>query len=132
MVTHFIEPGVGHAVGPQMKQQAADWFAAYDPAARVLRADGTPSPAWFNPGTKVQSFGLKCNRALDFARQNAPEIHQRYGTTAAYLDVHSCVPPWHQLDHEASQPMAAMATASITTVEAMVTRRAPRARMIAI
>jgi hypothetical protein len=39
----------------------------------------------------VQSFGLKCNRALDFARRNAPEIHRRYGTTAAYLDVHTCV-----------------------------------------
>lgn len=67
-----------------------------------------PSLAWYNPGTKVQSFCLKCKRALEFARQNAPEIHRRYGTTAAYLDVHICVPPWHQLDHDATQPMAAM------------------------
>ena len=37
---------------------------SYDPTARVLRADGTPSPAWYNAGTQVQSFGLKCNRAL--------------------------------------------------------------------
>lgn len=81
---------------------------SYDPTARVLRQDGSPSPAWFNRGTGVQSYGLKCNRALEFARQNAPEIHQRYGTTAAYLDVHTCVPPWHQLDHEAGQPFAAM------------------------
>ena len=86
---------------------------SYDPTARVLRADGTPSPAWYNAGTKVQSFGLKCNRALGYARQNAPEIHRRFGTTAAYLDVHTCVPPWHQLDHEASQPMAAMALAKV-------------------
>lgn len=82
---------------------------SYDPAARVLRADGTPSPAWFNSGTGVQSFGLKCNRALDFARQNSLAAHAHYGTTAAYLDVHTCVPPWHELDHDASQPMAAMA-----------------------
>ena len=81
---------------------------SYDPSARVLRADGSPSPAWFNRGTGVQSFGLKCNRALEFARQNSPEIHRRYQTTAAYLDVHTCVPPWHQLDHEADQPYAAM------------------------
>lgn len=80
----------------------------YDPTARVLKADGTPSLAWYNPGTKVQSFGLKCNRALDYARQNSPEAHRRYTTTAAYLDVHTCVPPWHQLDLDASQPMAAM------------------------
>jgi hypothetical protein len=86
---------------------------SYDPAARVLHADGTPSKAWFNPGTGVQSFGLKCNRALDYARQNAPEIHRRFATTAAYLDVHTCVPPWHQLDHEAGQPMAAQALAKV-------------------
>jgi len=86
---------------------------SYDPSARVLRADGSPSPAWYNPGTGVQSFGLKCNRALGYARQNSPEIHRRFRTTAAYLDVHTCVPPWHQLDHEAGQPMAAMALAKV-------------------
>jgi len=86
---------------------------SYDPAARVLRADGTPSPAWYNAGTKVQSFGLKCNRALGYAKQNSPEIHRRFNTTAAYLDVHTCVPPWHQLDHQADQPLAAMALAKV-------------------
>ncbi len=86
---------------------------SYDASARVLRADGTPSPAWYNPGTQVQSFGLKCNRALGFAKNNSPEIHRRYATTAAYLDVHTCVPPWHQLDHEADQPMAATALAKM-------------------
>ena len=86
---------------------------SYDPSARVLNSDGSPSKAWYNPGTKVQSFGLKSNRALDFARRNSPEIHRRYGTTAAYLDVHTCVPPWHQLDHQADQPMAAMALGKV-------------------
>ncbi len=86
---------------------------SYDPTARVLLADGKPSPAWYNAGTKVQSFGLKCNRALEYAKKNAPETHRRFGTTAAYLDVHTCVPPWHQLDHQADQPMAAMALAKV-------------------
>lgn len=86
---------------------------SYDPAARVLLADGEPSKAWFNAGTGVQSYGLKCNRALGYAKQNAPEIHRRFGTNAAYLDVHTCVPPWHQLDHEANQPMAAMCRAKV-------------------
>jgi len=86
---------------------------SYDASARVLTADGKPSPAWFNAGTGMQSFGLKCTRALGYARQNAPEIHRRYGTTAGYLDVHTCVPPWHQLDHEAGQPMAAMMQAKV-------------------
>ncbi len=81
----------------------------YDESAAVLRADGSMSPAWFNQGTQVQSYGLKCNRALGYAKQNAPEVHRRFGTNATYLDVHTCVPPWHQLDHDATQPMAAMA-----------------------
>ena len=61
----------------------------------------------------MQSFGLKCNRRSVLPKNNSPEIHRRYATTAAYLDVHTCVPPWHQLDHEASQPMAAMALAKV-------------------
>lgn len=86
---------------------------SYRASARVLKADGSPSPAWYNEGTKTQSFGLKCNFAMDYAKQNSPEIHKRYHTNAAYLDVHTCVPPWHQLDHEADQPMAAMAMAKV-------------------
>ena len=82
---------------------------SWDPTAVVLQADGEQSQAWFNPGTRVQSYGIKCNRALEFAKRTAPEAHRRYGTTAGYLDVHTGVPPWHQLDHDASQPMAAMA-----------------------
>ncbi|MCE5239479.1 DUF5696 domain-containing protein [bacterium] len=86
---------------------------SYDETACVLRANGTKSLAWYNPGTKVQSFGLKCNRARGFAEQNSPVIHKTYGTTAGYLDVHTCVPPWHQLDHQADQPMAAMCQAKV-------------------
>ena len=86
---------------------------SYDATARVLLGDGSPSKAWYNEGTKVQSFGLKCNRALDYAKKNAPEIHKRFGTNAGYLDVHTCVPPWHQLDHEANQPLAGMALAKV-------------------
>ena len=75
----------------------------------VLEADGSRSKAWFNPGTGVQSYGIKCNRALGFAERVAPEAHRRYGTTAGYLDVHTGVAPWHQLDYDATQPLAAMA-----------------------
>ena len=86
---------------------------SFDPAAVVLREDGSRSPAWYNEGTKVQSFGLKCNRAGAYAAKVAPEAHRRFGTNAAYLDVHTCVPPWHQLDHEAGQPLAGMARAKV-------------------
>lgn len=81
---------------------------SYDATARVLKADGSPSLGWFNEGTKVQAFGIKATRMIGFAKQNSPAAHARYGTTAAYLDVHTCVPPWNQLDHDATQPQAAM------------------------
>jgi Family of unknown function (DUF5696) len=84
---------------------------SYDETACVLTATGEKSKAWFNGS--VQSFGLKCNRALGYAKQNAPYIHDHYKTNAAYLDVHTCVPPWHQLDHEAGQPMAASCHAKV-------------------
>ena len=61
----------------------------------------------------MQSYGLKTTRALGYAKMNSPQAHARYGTSAAYLDVHTCVPPWHQLDHEAGQDMAAMALAKV-------------------
>lgn len=86
---------------------------SYDAADRVLNEDGSPSKAWFNAGSGVQSYGLKCTEALKYARLNAPEIHKRYRTTAAYLDVHTCVPPWHELDHDGGQPMAAMALSKV-------------------
>jgi len=81
---------------------------SYDATARVLKADGSPSLGWFNEGTKVQAFGIKATRMIGFAKQNSPEAHARYATTAAYLDVHTCIPPWNQLDHDATQPQAAM------------------------
>lgn len=82
---------------------------SYDESARALNADGSPALGWYNAGTKVQAYAIKSNRSLGFAEKNSPEIHARFGTNAAYLDVHTCVPPWHALDHDASQPMAAMA-----------------------
>jgi hypothetical protein len=65
--------------------------------------------AWFNGGTKIQSYALRPTLLVKFAREFAPEIHKRYGTTAAYLDVHTCVPPWFHVDFDASQPGAGKA-----------------------
>ena len=81
---------------------------SYDATARVLQADGSPALGWLNEGTKVQAFGIKATRMLGFAKQNSPAAHASYATTAAYLDVHTCVPPWNQLDHDATQSQAAM------------------------
>ena len=71
-----------------------------------LRGDGAPEKAWYNEGTKVQSFAVKPGAILRLAHEQSPEIHARYGTTAGYLDVHSCVPPWFHVDRRAGEPDA--------------------------
>jgi len=80
---------------------------SYEPKHVVLNEQGEFSKAWYHPGTKVQSFALKAGRMLHYASQNSPEIHRRFGTTAAYLDVHTCVPPWHHVDYDPETELAA-------------------------
>ncbi|TAN36916.1 MAG: hypothetical protein EPN23_07305 [Verrucomicrobia bacterium] len=72
----------------------------------ALQSDGKPEKSWFNKGTQLQSFAIKPSVMLRLAGEQSPEIHRRYGTTAGYLDVHSCVPPWFHLDHQAGVPGA--------------------------
>lgn len=62
--------------------------------------------AWYNPGTKVQSFAVRPARILPLARTQSPETVTRYGSDACYLDVHSAVPPWFHVDFDAAQPGA--------------------------
>ena len=86
---------------------------SWDPNDVVLTPKGEFSKAWYHPGTKVQSFAIKANRMLHYARQNSPEIHKRFGTTAAYLDVHTCVGPWHHVDYDANQELAGTYAAKV-------------------
>ena len=74
----------------------------------VRTPSGEMSKAWYHKGTKTQSYAIKANRMLHYAAQNSPEIHRRYGTNASYLDVHTCVTPWHHVDYEAGQDRAGM------------------------
>lgn len=79
----------------------------YDPNDVSLNAEGELIKAWFNAGTGIQSFAFKPTAIMQYARMQSPEIHKRYGTNAAYLDVHTCVPPWFHVDHRAGEPGAA-------------------------
>ena len=81
----------------------------YDEKDVARDSQGKLQLGWFNGATKVQSYGLRPTLLVKYARQFAPEIHQRYGTTAAYLDVHTCVPPWFHVDFDAGQPGAGKA-----------------------
>lgn len=71
-----------------------------------LNSDGSLEKAWYNPGTKIQSFAVKPGAIMRLAREQSPEIHKRYGTDAGYLDVHSCVPLWFHVDQRAGEPDA--------------------------
>lgn len=79
----------------------------YDPNDVSLSPDGELVKAWYNSGTRVQSFAFKPTAIMKYARMQSPEIHRRYGTNASYLDVHTCVPPWFHVDHRAGEPGAA-------------------------
>lgn len=69
--------------------------------------------AWFHPGTKIQSFLMKPSRVLKYAAQFSPRIHRTYGTTGAYLDVHTAVAFWHKVDFDAAVPEAGKFTATL-------------------
>ena len=86
---------------------------SWNPKDVVLTPKGEFSKAWYHKGTKVQSFAMKTNRMLHYAAQNSPEIHRRFGTTASYLDVHTCVPPWHHVDYQADQELAGTYAAKV-------------------
>ena len=75
--------------------------------ADIARApDGGRVRAWYNPGTKTQSFAVKPSRILPLAQTQGPEIVRRYGSAACYLDVNSAVPPWFHVDADSGQPGA--------------------------
>ncbi|MCD6351975.1 MAG: hypothetical protein J7M26_07640, partial [Armatimonadetes bacterium] len=79
---------------------------SYDPKDVALDPHGKPVKAYLHPSTHIQSFLLRPLRARAYAEKFAPEIHRRFGTTGAYLDVHTAVPPWGKMDYDASQPGA--------------------------
>jgi hypothetical protein len=78
----------------------------YDEADVARNQRGELQKGWFNAATGEQSYALKPARFLKYARQFSPEIHRRYDTTAAYLDVHTCAPPWFRVDFDAAEPGA--------------------------
>ncbi len=81
-------------------------YDSFDPNDISLDPSGQRVPAWYNPGTRIQSFAEKPSAILRLAATQSPDIHQRYGTNACFLDVHSAVPPWFHVDARAGEPGA--------------------------
>jgi hypothetical protein len=73
----------------------------------ALYPNGKMRKAWFNRGTGEQSYAYKSEAMVKYAQVYSPEIHRRYGTTAAFYDVNSCAPPWLHLDCDSRVPLAA-------------------------
>jgi hypothetical protein len=89
-----------------LHENYVDYYPNYDHFNEndiALDSSGKRVPAWYNPGTKIQSFAVKPNAILPLAQTQSPEIHRRYGTNANYLDVHSAVPPWFHVDFRAGE-----------------------------
>ncbi|UCH33389.1 MAG: hypothetical protein JSV65_12500 [Armatimonadota bacterium] len=81
----------------------------WDEADVARDAQGEMQKAWFNGAVQIQSYAAKPTALIKYARQFASEIHTRYDTSAAYLDVHTCVPPWFHVDFDAGAPGAGRA-----------------------
>jgi len=81
----------------------------YTEADIARDGEGNLQKAWYNGGTRIQSYATAPTAMRKYAEMFSPEIHRRYGTNAAYLDVHTCVPPWFHVDLNARAPGAGMA-----------------------
>lgn len=79
----------------------------YDEGDVALDSAGELVRAWFNRSTKIQSFAYKPTAIMKYAKIFSPQIRERYGTRACFLDVHSAVPPWFHVDFRAGEPGAA-------------------------
>jgi hypothetical protein len=82
-------------------------YEAFNPADVSLDSQGNRVPAWYNSGTKIQSFAVQPHSILPLAREQSSQIHDRYSPNADYLDVHSAVPPWFHVDFRAGAEGAA-------------------------
>lgn len=94
-----------------LHENYVDYYTNYDFYNEddiALDSAGKKQLAWYNEGTKMQSFAIKPNVELKLAATQSPEIHRRYGTNADYLDVHSAVPPWFHVDQRAGEAGAGM------------------------
>ena len=82
-------------------------YEGFNPDDVSLDSQSNRVRAWFNPGTKIQSFAVQPHAIRKLAGEQSPQIRDRYQPNADYLDVHSAVPPWFHVDYRASATGAA-------------------------
>ncbi len=107
----LVQTGVRLGYYVALHENYVDYYPNYDHYDEndiALDSEGNKQLAWYNAGTKIQSFAVKPNAILRLAATQSPEIHRRYGTNANFLDVHSAVPPWFHVDMRAGEEGAGM------------------------
>jgi hypothetical protein len=62
--------------------------------------EGEWRPAW------PRCYALKPSRAVEYDAKLAPMIKEKFGSNAAYTDVHTAVAPWSYCDYDARVPGA--------------------------
>lgn len=55
-----------------------------------------------------RNYALKPTYAREFEAYFAPRIHEKFGTSAGYCDVHTALIPWDRTDYDARVPGAGM------------------------
>jgi len=105
-MSNLVGTGTSLGVRCALHENYVDYYPNYDfynTNDIALDSAGNLQLAWYNPGTKIQSFAEKPNAILRLAATQSPEIHRRYNTLANYLDVHSAVSPWFHVDQRAGE-----------------------------
>lgn len=105
-MSHLVATGTSLGIRCALHENYVDYYPNYDfynTNDIALDSAGKLQLAWYNPGTRIQSFAVKPNAILPLAATQSPEIHRRYRTEANYLDVHSAVPPWFHVDERAAE-----------------------------
>ena len=105
-MSNLVATGTSLGIRCALHENYVDYYTNYDHYSTndiALDSGGKLQLAWYNPGTRIQSFAVKPNAILPLAATQSPEIHRRYRTEANYLDVHSAVPPWFHFDERAAE-----------------------------
>ena len=76
-------------------------YEGFDTNDVALDSKGNLIKAWFNKGTKIQSFAIQPHAILPLARNESAKIHKQYQPNADFLDVQSSVTPWFHVDYRA-------------------------------
>jgi hypothetical protein len=105
-MSNLVATGTRLGIRCALHENYVDYYPNYDfynTNDIALDSAGQLQHAWYNPGTRIQSFAVKPDAILRLAATQSPEIHRRYNTLADYLDVHSAVPPWFHVDDRAGE-----------------------------